>query len=313
MECPGIYKEIKWLTGDKNPFKTSEIPCYYELDKKMLKFLRDGQCSIPKSKRVNDVLKMVAVEIGNKKIASKRISAGMEAITELPGRIILAGTDVLWLPQNPLSSDKPGELRTPRKLQPFCVLDNLIKNICEREGLEAPKPFAFGLAVPNEIIQNKSNEDRRIIIPEQLEITPETINFQNGGIVITCSFEMASEMIWSRNRLVNIYRPAIGESIESIINECKTNNAVAVVEYEGGTEIEARDWITILAQKNIKLPVLIAEIIQSGKSLLDSDFSAALKFDGMANSIGARASSEFTSKEKGSIVKYTPSNRLVAA
>ena len=313
MEYKGKYNYIEWLTGDKNPFDTSKIPSYYDLTEKNLRFLRDSSCSIPKSKRVKDVLNKVALEIGIKDITSKRVTAAAEAITEIRGRTVLIGTDNLWLPQNILSSDSPDQLRPPRKLQPICTLDCLVKYICERDGLEVPTPFAFGLAVPNEIIQKQSNEDKRIMLPGQLEITPETINFENGGVVITCSFEMACEMIWSRDKSANIYRPAIGEPIDEIIKECKTNNAIAVVEYEGGTEKEARDWMKILSQKKINLPVLIAEIVQSGKSLLDADYSAVWKFNGMSNTIGARANYDFISKEKGNIVKYAPSNRLIAA
>ena len=122
---------------------------------------------------------------------------------------------------------------------------------------------------------------------------------------------MACDIIWSRNPNAVIYKPAVGEPIHSIIAYCQTNNAIAVVEYEGGTEQEARDWLTILEQKNIKLPVLIAELVQSGSSLKKVNFSTVLHYQ-MANYGAMRANPKFVSNQIGSIVKFTPSNRLVA-
>ena len=99
----------------------------------------------------------------------------------------------------------------------------LINYICERDEIEAPKPFGFGLAIPNEVIQISNCETNRIFIPNQLEISPEKIILENGGIVITCGFEMACDIIWSRNPNAVIYKPAVGEPIDSIIAHCQTN------------------------------------------------------------------------------------------
>ena len=311
MEYPGIYKNIELLTGYNNPFDSSQIPCFYDLNQSELQFFREGSCSIPKSKRVNEILRAAAKEIGATNLTAQRTSAAIEAITEMKGKFALAGLDTLWTYPNILSSDNQNEQRTPRKLSVYCILDKLINFICERDGLEAPKPFGFGLALPNEVIQTRNCETNRILIPNQLEISPDKIILENGGIVITCGFEMACDIIWSRNPNSVIYKPAVGEPIDSIIAHCQTNCAIAIVEYEGGTEQEARDWLTILAQKNIILPVLIAELVQSGSSLKKVNFSTVLHFQ-MANYGVMRANPNFVSNQIGNIVKFTPSNRLVA-